>query len=117
MSLSLYEGKRRQDPALLITLQVANLLFATCTVFMWALMSLLLAEPVRWATEYGIGSRPELFEYPFLLLWAMPVAGSCSAWVAQRAEKFKLAYFLAFYPLLFLSLVVGWYYLAPVQWR
>ena len=75
------------------------------------------AEPVRWATVQGVGSRPELLEYPFVLLWLLPVAGACAAWVAQKAERLKLAYFLAFYPLLYFGVVTGWYYLAPAQWH
>jgi hypothetical protein len=52
-----------------------------------------------------------------VLLWLLPVAGACAAWVAQKAKRMKLAYFLAGYPLAYLGLMVGWYYLAPVQWH
>ena len=117
MSLSLYEGKRQRDPALLVALQAVNLTFAVAAVTMWAVVSLLVAEPLRWATTRGVGARPELFDYPFVLIWLLPVAGACAAWVAQKAERSKLALFLAFYPVLYLGLVVGWYYLAPLQWR
>ena len=117
MSLSLYEGKRRRDPASLIALQAANLLFAGSSIFLWALMSLFVAEPMRWATARGVGTRPELLDYPFVLLWLLAVAGACAAWIAQKAERLKLAYFLAFYPLLNFGLIVGWYYLAPVDWH
>ncbi|MCL4767633.1 MAG: hypothetical protein KJZ80_15510 [Hyphomicrobiaceae bacterium] len=117
MSLSLYEGRRRRDPAPLMALQAANLVFAASSVFLWALMSLFMAEPIRWATARGVGMRPELLEYPFILLWLLPVAGACAAWVAQKAQRLKLAYFLAFYPILWFGLVVGWYYLMPVQWH
>ncbi len=116
MGLSLYEGKRR-DPKPLVALMAANLVFAAASVFLWAVTSTLMAEPIRWATARGIGSRPELLEYPFVLLWLLPVAGACAAWVAHKAERLKLAYSLAFYPLLYFAVVAGWYYLAPAQWH
>lgn len=116
MSLSLYEGNRRREPALVV-LVVANLLFAGCAIFLWALMAFLMAEPIRWATARGVGTHPELLDYPFLLLWVLPVAGACAAWIALKAERLKLAYFLAFYPLLYFGIVAGWYYLAPTQWH
>ena len=116
MTLSLYDGKRQHSAAPLIVLQAANLIFAAGCVFLWAMLSLLVEEPIRWATEYGIGSRPQLFDYPFVLLWLMPVGGACVAWVAQQANRMTLAYVLACYPLAYIGLVVGWYYLAPSSW-
>ncbi|HEX7075032.1 MAG TPA: hypothetical protein VF226_13405 [Hyphomicrobiaceae bacterium] len=116
MGLSLYESKRR-DPKPLVALMAANLLFAASSIFLWTLMSLFIAEPVRWATARGIGSRPELLEYPFILLWLLPVAGACAAWVALKAERLRLAYLLAVKPLLYFGVVAGWYYLAPAQWH
>ena len=116
MSLSLYEGKPR-DPAGLIALQAVNLLFAASSIFLWAVVSLFIAEPMQWATARGVGARPELIDYPFVLLWLVPVAGACAAWIAQKAECPKLAYFLAIYPLLNLGLLVGWFYLTPAHWH
>lgn len=117
MSLSLYEGKRRKDATPLIALQAANLLFAAGCVFLWAMLSLVVEEPIRWATSYGVGSRPDLFDYPFVLLWQMPIGGACAAWVAQKMDRMTLAYILACYPLAYLGLVVGWYYLTPANWH
>ena len=116
MSLSLYEGGRRSDPIPLIIVQALNLAFAAACIFMWAMLSFFIEDPIRWATSTGIGSRPELLDYPFVLLWLLPVVGACAAWVAQQAKRMKLAYFLAGYPLAYLGLMVAWYYLAPAQW-
>ncbi len=116
MTLSLYDGKRQHSAAPLIVLQAANLIFAASCVFLWAMLSLVVGEPIRWAPEYGIGSRPQLFDYPFVLLWLLPVISACAAWVAQQIDRMKLAYFLALYPLAYISLIVGWYYLAPRHW-
>lgn len=116
MSLSLSEGKRR-EPAGLFALLAANLLFAGGCIFLWALMSLFLAAPMRWATAQGLGPRPELLDYPFVLLWLLPVAGACGAWIAQNEQRPKLACLLAAFPLLVFALVAGWFYLAPARWH
>jgi len=116
MSLSLYEGKRR-DPMPLKVLVSANVVFGLCSVLFWEPVSLVIAEPILWATGQGIGTRPELFDYPFVLIWLLPIACACIAWIASKAEWMKLAYFVAFYPMLYLGLVVGWYYLTPAQWH
>lgn len=116
MTLSLYEGQQRRDATPLVVLQAANLLFAAACIFLWAVLAVFVEDPMRWATSYGIGSRPELLDYPFVLLWLMPVGGACAAWVAQKANRMALAYVLVCYPLAFFGLVVGWYYLAPPSW-
>lgn len=116
MSLSLYQSKRH-DPSGLVVLQALNLLFAAGIVFLWALMSILVAGPMRWATGRGLGTHPELLDYPFVLLWLLPAVGACGARIAHKAEWGRLAYFLATYPLLNLGLVAGWYYLIPVHWH
>ncbi len=116
MTLSLYEGRRQRGATPLVVIQTVNLLFAAGCVFLWAALSLLIEDPMRWATSYGIGARPELFDYPFVLLWLMPVGGACAAWVAQQANRMTAAYVVACYPLAYIGLVVGWYYLAPPNW-
>jgi hypothetical protein len=117
MTLSLYEGKPRQNFRFLFALMVANATFAASSASWCTFMSLFVTDPFRWATWHGLGSRPELFDYPFLLLWLLPVSGICGAWLADKAGNRRLARFFALFPLLFLGLVFGWYYLVPVEWR
>ena len=72
---------------------------------------------LAWATWYGLGSRPELFDYPFVVLWLLPAGGICGGWLAEKAQNRRLSCFFALFPLLFLGLLFGWYYLLPVEWR
>jgi hypothetical protein len=116
MSLSLYEGKRR-DLTPLKLLVTANVVLGLCAVLFWEPMSVLIAEPILWATGQGIGMSPELLDYPFVLIWFLPIACACVAWIAGKVGWTKLAYLAAFYPLLYLGLVFGWYHLTPAQWH
>jgi hypothetical protein len=117
MTLSLYEGRPRRNSRVLSGLLVANATFALSSLSWCTFMSLFVAEPMRWATWHGLGSRPELLDYPFVLLWLLPVGGVCVAWLADKGDNRRLAYFFALFPLLFLGLLFGWFYLVPVEWR
>ena len=117
MTLNLYEGKQRQDSRFLVAVIIANATFAASFAFWCTFVALFASEPIRWATWQGVGSRPELFDYPFCLLWLLPVSGICGAWLAEKAEKRRVAYFLALFPLLFMSLLFCWYYVVPMEWR
>lgn len=117
MTPSLYEGKPRQGSRFLVALMVVNATFAATSASWFTIIAVLVAEPMRWATWYGLGSSPELFDYPFVVLWLLPVGGICGAWLAEKGHNRRLALFFALYPLLFLGLLLGWYYLLPVEWR
>lgn len=105
------------DSRLLLILFVVNATFAATSVFFWAFLSLFVAEPIQWATWRGVGSRPELFDYPFIVLWLLPAAGIGAGWIAKRAHQHRSACWLAFLPVILLGLVFGWYYLMPPEWR
>lgn len=117
MALSIYEGRRRQGnwP---IALMAINLLFAGGCIFLWSVMAFIVADAMTWATWGFLGhSRPDFFDYPFLLLWALPLGGNCAAWLLRKADKEKLAVTAAMFPLFLLSTVVLWYNVMPPEWR
>jgi hypothetical protein len=117
VTLSLYEGKQRQHSRSLVYLMAANATFAASSASWCTFIAEFVADPIRWATWYGLGSRPELFEYPFVVLWLLPVGGICGGWLAEKGHNRRLACFFALFPPLFLGLLFGWYYLLPVEWR
>jgi len=108
---------RPSDSRLLLALMTIDGLFACIAVFWWTLISFFIAEPIKWATWTGMSSRPELLEYPFSVLWMLPAAGIGGAWLAKKAGRLRLALALAFFPILLIGLVLGWYYLTPPHWR
>lgn len=109
-----------RTPRLLLGLMMANGLLASVIVFAWTYVALVVAEPLSWATwmpvsrGYGIIG---LLEYPFVMLWALPVLGAFGAWLSLQSGRKTLAYAFVGVPLVMLAMVMGWYYLAPGDWR
>jgi hypothetical protein len=104
----------------LLTLMMANGLFSTAIVFAWTYIALVVAQPLSWATwmpvsrGYGLMG---LLDYPFVLLWGLPLLGVFGAWMSMQARRKVLAYAFVGVPLVMLALVMGWYYLAPSEWH
>ncbi len=117
MALSIYEGPKRQGNWSFVLMGI-NLMFAGGCLFVWSLMSFVVADAMTWATwSFVSHSKPEFFDYPFLLLWALPIGGNCLAWALRKAEKDRMAIAVTIFPMFLLSAVVLWYHLAPPDWR
>lgn len=104
----------------LAVLMAINAAFAGIVVFAWTIVALFIEEPIAWATWSAVGrgnSLLELFYYPFSLLWMMPAAGIMASWIAHKSRRSALAYTCVLLPILFMSLVFGWYYFIPAAWR
>lgn len=119
MSISIYEGKVRRNTRPLQMLMAVNVLFAAAVVFAWAILSWFVAEPVAWATWGSLykGSKPDLMDYPFVMLWAGPIGLACLAWLAMKGDYMQLAYTATLLPGVMLGLILGWYHLAPLAWH
>jgi hypothetical protein len=117
MTLSLYEGRKRQGswPAVFI---FVNLLFAATCIFWWGAMAFLVADAMSWATWGNISrAAPDFLAYPFILLWALPLLGSCLAWVGTKTDNERMAVMAGLFPQVLLGLILCWYWLAPLHWR
>ncbi len=113
----LYEGRGRQSNWPFILIGV-NLVFVGLCTFGWSLASILVADALSWATWSQVGrSMPEFYEYPFMLLWALPLGGSCAAWMCHKVRMERVSFACAFLPISLFSTIIGWYNLAPVWWR
>lgn len=105
---------------LMALLMGANALFAAGIVFAWTYLALFVAEPLAWATWMPINRGYGLLglvEYPFMMLWIMPLIGVCGAWVCLKSGQKTFAYAFVGVPLVMLALVLGWFYLTPAGWR
>jgi hypothetical protein len=111
------ENESDGDTRVLLALLIVNATFAAATVFWWTVLSVFVAEPIEWATWQGISSRPDLTDYPFVLLWLLPTAGVVAAWMAWRANNVRLACRMAMFPIVLLGLIIAWYYLTPPDWH
>lgn len=117
MALSLYEGGKRQSNWPFVFMAV-NLLFAGGCMFWWSVMAIVLADAMSWATWSQLSrTASEFYSYPFVLLWALPIGCSTVAWMFQKASNDRLATAAAMFPIMLLGFIVGWYHLAPPDWR
>ena len=89
-----------------------NVLFAVTVVFAWSLVGTWLADPISAAAESSVTtfSRPDLLEYPYLVLWMLPIAGSLTAWLADRMGLTMFAKVAVSYPLLLMGLSYVWFH-------
>ena len=109
----LYEGHGRQSNWPIILIGV-NLVFVGICMFGWSLMSIFVADALSWATWGQVGrAMPEFYSYPFMLLWVLPLGGSCAAWMFHKAFLDRVAFACAFLPISLFSTIIGWYNLAP----
>ena len=123
MSISYTADGKPYNPAhgkRLAVLMTINAAFAGLVVGAWTMVSLFVEEPIAWATWSAVSrgnSVLELFYYPFALLWMMPAFGIMGSWLAHKSRKSALAYTCVLLPIVFLSLVFGWYYFTPPELR
>ncbi len=119
MTISYYGDEARAPiPAsgVMTTLMLANAVVAMTVLFAWTAVSLYIVEPIAWATWMPVRrgtTFEDLFEYPFVLLWLMPAAGIVGAWMSLKLGRRALAITCVVLPLALLSLIFGWYHLAP----
>lgn len=118
MSSSFWQGGERKGKFLPLLI-LCNLAFAGTTVFAWAIVALFVAEPISWATWSSLGthSRPGLFEYPFVLLWMLPIIGASIAWLSDRFKLKRLSRLSAIFPLSLIGLAIAWYNIIGEQFR
>ena len=112
------ENRRRQRKSrFLIALLAINLGFALGVLLWWHWMAVVVSEPMRWATWQALGLRPSLLDYPFIILWGLPLSAIGGAWLEQRFGNMRLACGFAFFPVFYLGLIIGWFYLTPFEWH
>lgn len=119
MALSLYSNKRHFDTRPITALMVINAIFASTVLTAWTVIAVFVAEPISWATWAPLspGSQPDLFDYPFVLLWGLPLSGIFVSWVANKFYSRTIAYLGSLSPILVLSLVICYFYFVPVQYH
>jgi hypothetical protein len=89
---------------------LVNIAFATAVLFAWPQVAAYLDAPLSLAADAGIASRPQFDEYPYVLLWSMPVIATLGSWIASRSGQFLFAKFLTAYPALVVVGAVIWYH-------
>ena len=94
---------------------VFNAIIATSIAFFWSGLSALIEEPFKWATGMPISLRPALLDYPYLMLWLLPLLSMCCGWLALKAGMPSLSRTVGAFPIFMLAMILGWYYLTPIS--
>ena len=116
MTVTLYETARQHNRPLLRMLMLTNIAFAALVLGAWTVTAMVVSDPISWATWRNIGgarSWDEIIQYPYLMLWSLPLCAVLAAWVAVQAKKWRLALGIAVTPILFLGLTIALYYILP----
>ena len=90
-----------------------NVLFSGLILFWWSEIELVLGAPLRWATWSTVTARPELLEYPFVLVWGLPLLGVAAAWLLRVAGSLRPAMWVALFPLAYIGTLVACFYVVP----
>ena len=123
MTISYYDDGARASirPTSFMTLMMlVNAVIAMTVLFAWTAISLYIVEPIAWATWMPVRrgtSFEELFEYPFMMLWLMPLAGVACAWLGLKFGRRTFALTCLVLPVALLGLIFGWFYGAPPDLR
>lgn len=97
-----------------------NAAFGAAVLGAWTYVSVYLSQPIAWATWNSVYRGHyfwDVFNYPFILLWALPFGAIAGAWFAEKASMRGLAYAVVLTPLLMHGTIIGWFNFAPPQWR
>lgn len=106
-----WQGNRRIR-VFLSAMGIANLAFAAANIFLWSAVAIVIADPIGWATWSSLGSvsrRPDLFEYPFIMLWGLPLLGSGVATLNNFLGFKRAAKIAAVFPLSLFIVTIGWW--------
>ena len=117
MGLTYYDDIRKPKTGLATGLMVWNAVIALAMSFYWSGFAAMLGEPVRWAMTVGVSLNPTWLEYPFVMLWFVPMLCMAGGWLAIKGHQTGIARILGIYPTLTLLLMSSWYYLAPHHWH
>lgn len=117
MAISYSDRRGRSDTDIVLALLLANAVFVVIIVLGWPALADILGPPIEWAMAAAGTARMPLLDYPYTTLWLLPLAGCVLAMIGLRLGLATLASFAVWMPPMLLSMVLGWYYLAPAAWH
>jgi len=90
-----------------------NLVYASLPLLWWEQLSQFLMDPVRWATWTSLGPNPGILEYPYAMLWGLPLAGFAIGWLLQLGGSRRTALWIESFPPLYLTTLLASFYIIP----
>ena len=89
---------------------LTNLTYAVAIVASWSTYSSVFADPLVLIAGGAPMAHPSLLEYPYVLMWLMPLSGVAGAYVTHAWEWYSVARLIAAYPILLTAACWAWLY-------
>lgn len=110
MRFGIYDDKAIKVQRFTRLMWVLNVAFTVAVLFGWGAISGFIEPPIVAATEAGIANHPRFDEYPYALLWVLPIGGVMLSWAAAHGGYGALSRFAAAYPVILITFAVLWFY-------
>jgi Sec-independent protein secretion pathway component TatC len=101
----------------LLLISIFNVGFVTFALLWWKDLAQIVSAPLQWATWQSVSPRPSVFEYPIILLWTLPIAGTALAWLLKQGGQMRLALWLSSFPLIYIGSLIAGFHLIPALMR
>ena len=112
-----YGRRRTPAEAFVQAMIMLNLGMAAAVFGAWSGYSEVLADPLSVIAGSGPPIRPSVLEYPYLLLWVIPLLCGCLAFVTAAIQSARLARFFAVFPVLLAATCGVWLYFYVGFWN
>ena len=111
MAVSIYEGRRDYKSSFVNAMILVNVAFTALVIFQWPLIASYIADPMGAAAGQAMSdrSRPDFIDYPYSLLWTMPLICALFAWLGMKSGWVSFSKFVSFFPTALTSLSCLWY--------
>ena len=116
MSQSRFGIRRGSTSGMVHFFTMVNLALSFGVLAAWPSYSEALADPVSVISGGAPPIRPSAFEYPYMLLWLLPLSGIGGAYIAKAMDLEQLAKFFAIYPVLLTITSCIWLYFYAGYW-
>lgn len=108
---------RHTQSKMLVLMMAVNLAMAIASLTAWAYVRLSVAQPLSWATSQIVGENPDFLDYPFVLLWALPIFAVLVARSAAKWGAKEMAFGVAMLSPTLFATIMALFYLGPIGWR
>ena len=111
MAVSIYEGRRDHKSKFVNAMILLNVAFTALVIFQWPLIASWIADPMGAASGQAMSDRttPDLIDYPYNLLWTMPVVCALFAFLGMKSGWTAFSKFVSFFPVAHIGLSCLWY--------
>ena len=84
---------------------------------LWPGYGAAIGDPVSIVAGGGISAEPSMIEYPYALLWGIPLAAICGAFVCRSLQMTNTSRLFAFFPLTLACACTAWLYFSYGYWN